>query len=161
VLFTGEYEFTIDSKGRLAIPSEIRAMMDAERDGKAFYLTLGSNRTLCLYPENVFHRLVNQIEEDLVPDESVQEFDQLLFPLAKRLEWDTAGRMKIPERMRERARLMDNKVTLIGVRDHLEIRDRERWHAELEDRLAKQEEIFKRFSRRRRTNTTGEGTGGE
>ena len=157
MLFTGEYEFTIDSKGRLAIPSEIRSLMDDERDGQAFYLTLGTHRTLCLYPENIFHRLVNQIEEDLVPEESVQEFDQLLFPLATRLKWDTAGRMKIPKRMRERAGLADNKITLIGVRDHLEIRDREQWQAELEDRLAKQAEIYKRFSMRRK----GDGGRGE
>lgn len=157
MLFTGEYDFSIDQKGRLAIPAEIRASMHPDRDGEAFYLTLGSNRTLCLYPEKVFDRLVNQIEEGLVPDESVQEFEQLVFPLASRIEWDTAGRVKISERMRIRAGLKDRKVTLIGVRDHLEIRDRERWQAELEDRLAKQEEIFKRFARRRRNGAEGEG----
>ena len=156
VLFTGEYDFSIDQKGRLAIPAEIRTSMHPDHDGKAFYLTLGPNRTLCLYPEKIFDRLVDQIEEGLVPEESVQEFGQLVFPLATRLEWDTAGRVKISDRMRVRAGLKDRKVTLIGVRDHLEIRDRERWQAELEDRLAKQEDIFKRFARRRRNGAEGE-----
>ncbi len=150
VLFTGEHDYTIDAKGRLAIPSDVRSAMHPDEDGSAFFLTLGPNRTLCLYPENVFHRLVSQIEEGLVTDEAVQEFDRLVFPMATRLEFDSAGRVKIPERMRMRAGLANAKVTLIGVRDHLEIRDRTEWQAEVEERLEKQEEVFRQFARRKK-----------
>ena len=149
MLFTGEFEHTIDSKGRMAIPSEIRARMQKAEDGEAFYLTLGSNSALRLYPEKGFERLAAMIEEGLVTDEAVQEFDQLLFPLSRRLELDSAGRIRLPDRMMERAGI-GKDVVLIGVRDHLEIRDLTQWNAELEERLAKQEEIFKRFVRRDR-----------
>jgi len=150
VLFTGEHDYTIDAKGRLAIPPDVRAAMEAEEGAMAFFLTLGSDRTLCLYPEKVFHRLVNQIEEGLVTDEAVREFDRLVFPLATRLEIDAAGRVRLPDRMLSRARLTNTKITLIGVRDHLEIRDREQWESEIDSRLDKQAEIFDRFARRRR-----------
>lgn len=147
MLFTGEYEHTIDTKGRLAIPSDIRGRMNPAEDGEAFFLTLGANRTLRLYPEKGFERLADKIEEGLVSDEAVAEFEQLLFPLSTRLEYDSAGRVRIPERMLERAGI-EKFVVLIGVRDHLEIRDRKQWQAELEERLTKQEEIFRRFARR-------------
>jgi len=149
VLFTGEFEHTIDSKGRMAIPSEIRSRMKKVEDGEAFYLTLGANRALRLYPEKGFERLAAMIEEGLVTDEAVQEFDQLLFPLSRRLELDSAGRIRLPDKMMERAGL-GKDVVLIGVRDHLQIRDLKQWNAELEERLAKQEEIFSRFVRRGR-----------
>ncbi len=156
VLFTGEFEHTVDTKGRLAIPSEIRSRMKKVEDGEAFYLTIGSNRALRLYPEKGFERLAAMIEEGLVTDEAVQEFDQLLFPLSRRLELDSAGRIRLPDRMMERAAL-GKEVVLIGVRDHLEIRDLKQWNAELEERLAKQEEIFSRFVRRGRVpGTPGE-----
>ncbi len=153
MLFTGEFEHTIDSKGRMAIPSEIRSRMKKEEDGEAFYLTIGSNRALRLYPEKGFERLAAMIEEGLVTDEAVQEFDQLLFPLSRRLEVDSAGRIRLPDRMMERAGI-GKDVVLIGVRDHLEIRDLRQWNAELEQRLAKQDEIFRRFVRRDRTGGT-------
>ncbi|MCC6909248.1 MAG: hypothetical protein IT430_15010 [Phycisphaerales bacterium] len=157
MLFTGEFEHTIDAKGRLAIPSEIRSRMKKAEDGEAFYLTIGANRALRLYPEKGFERLAAMIEEGLVTDEAVQEFDQLLFPLSSRLELDSAGRVRLPDRMMQRAGL-GKDVVLIGVRDHLQIRDLKQWNAELEDRLAKQEEIFSRFVRRGRP-SEGRGAG--
>ncbi len=154
MLFTGEYEHTIDAKGRMAIPSEIRSRMNKEEDGEAFYLTIGANRALRLYPERGFERLAAMIEEGLVTDEAVQEFDQLLFPRSRRLDLDSAGRIRLPDRMMERAGI-GKDVVLIGVRDHLEIRDLKQWNAELEQRLAKQEDIFRRFVRRDRAGGTG------
>ena len=163
MLFTGEYEHTIDAKGRLAIPSDIRGRMSREEDGEAFYLTLGGAGTLRLYPEKAFERLAAKIEQGLVTDEAVREFETLLFPLSSRLEVDSAGRVRVPERMLERAGL-SKEVVLLGVRDHLEIRDLKAWQAQLEERLAKQAEIFDRFARRRsggpvRELTKGERTG--
>ncbi|MFG0328293.1 MAG: division/cell wall cluster transcriptional repressor MraZ [Phycisphaerales bacterium] len=156
MLFTGEHEYTIDSKGRLAIPPDIQRRMNPVEDGETFYLTLGSNRKLRLYPEKGFERLAAQLEKGLVTDESVQEFDQLFFPLSTRLDFDSVGRVRIPERMIERGGLKKGqKVVLIGVRDHLQIRDAAQWEAEIEDRLAKQAEVFERFARRRRNDSNG------
>jgi len=122
--------------------------MNPDEDGEAFYLTLDPNRILRLYPERVFERLAADIEQSLVTDDIVAEFDQLMFPLSPRLEFDSAGRVRVPDRMLEWAGL-SKKVVLIGVRDHMQIRDRSQWEAELEQRLAKQAEIFKDFARRR------------
>lgn len=148
MLFTGEYACRIDAKGRLAIPSAIQRRLSPVEDGEAFYLTLGPGRTLRLYPERAFERLASKSDDGLVADESVREFEQLFFPLSSRLPFDGAGRVLLPERMLARAGL-SRDVVLIGVRDHLEVRDPEQWEAEIEERLAKQADIFKQYHRTR------------
>lgn len=148
MLFYDEFEHTIDAKGRLAIPAEIRARMHPDKDGEAFYLTLGPKRTLRIYTERGFEDMSDAIEKGLVADDIVAEFDQLIFPMSKKLELDKAGRIRIPERMRLRAKL-EKDVVLIGLRTHMEIRNRAQWAVELEEQLAKQSDIFERFTRRR------------
>ena len=58
MLFTGEYEHTIDAKQRLAIPSEIRARLDPKVHGQAFYLAPGANGHLWLWPERMRRTVV-------------------------------------------------------------------------------------------------------
>lgn len=155
MLFFGEYEHAIDAKGRLAIPSEIRGSLDPEEDGQAMYLTLGANRTLRLYTEKLFEKLSSQLDQDLVTDSTTARFDELLFPMTRKVEFDTAGRVRIPDQMRKRANL-SREVILIGVRDHLQIRDRAQWEAELEAKLQEQEEILNEYARRRRKNAVSQ-----
>ncbi|MBL1216375.1 MAG: hypothetical protein D8M59_02650 [Planctomycetes bacterium] len=149
MLFFGEFEHAIDAKGRLAIPSEIRGALDPEKDGQSMYLTLGANRTLRLYTEKLFEKLSDQLDQDLVTDSTTAKFDELLFPMTRKVDFDTAGRVRIPEQMRKRANL-GKEVILIGVRDHLQIRDRAQWEADLEAKLQEQEEILTEYARRRR-----------
>ena len=59
ILF-GEYELTIDDKKRLLIPAEVRKAIDPERDGKAFFLVIGKNRRIWLYPEKNYQNIVTQ-----------------------------------------------------------------------------------------------------
>lgn len=141
MLFTGEYEHTIDAKNRLAIPAEIRARLDPEADGDAFYVVLGPNRILWLYPDRYFESLADSMEQALLSDQDLLEYDQLAFPLARRIEVDSTGRIRLPEMLLKRAGLRQ-QVTIIGVRDHLEIRDTEQWQVDLEQRLANQAAIL-------------------
>ncbi len=144
----GEYELTIDDKNRMLIPSEIRKALDAERDGEAFFLVFGTNRRPWLYPERQYERQVAQIQQDLAPTDDVLAFDQMLFALASRLEWDKQGRVLIPEKTLRRAGL-NREVTLIGVRDHLELWNRDEWEVQREALLARSSEIALRAKQAR------------
>jgi MraZ protein len=143
VLFTGEYEHTIDAKQRLAIPAEIRARLDAKQHGEAFYLTLGANGHLWLWPEKTFERMAGGYESSLLKAEEMMEFEEILFSQASRLDLDTAGRVRLPERMMLEAGLSAT-VVILGVKDHLELRDPEKWKASRQQKLAKQAEIMLR-----------------
>lgn len=144
----GEYDLTIDDKNRMLIPSDVRKSLDSERDGDAFFLVFGTNRRPWLYPERQYERQVAEIQQDLAPTEDVLAFDQMLFAMASRLEWDKQGRVLIPEKTLRRTGL-NREVTLIGVRDHLELWNRDEWEVQREALLARSSEIALRAKQAR------------
>ena len=146
MLFTGEYEHSIDAKQRLAIPSDLRGQLDTQEHGEAFYIAPGQSGALWLWPERTFEAMALATEQSLVPDEEMLEYEQLLYSQAARVEMDKAGRVRIPERMLRIADL-GTTVVVLGVKDHLEVRDPERWEALREQKLAQQAEIMLRARR--------------
>ena len=143
MLFTGEYEYTIDAKQRLAIPAEIRSRLNPDRDGLAFYVTAGPNDALWLWPERTFERMAGAIEASLLPAEEMMEFDEITFPTARRLELDKTGRVRLPKPMLEAAGIQ-SKVVILGVRDHLELRDPGQWEQRRLEKHADRPKIFHR-----------------
>ena len=143
MLFTGEYEYTIDAKQRLAIPAEIRSRLHPERDGLAFYVTAGSNDALWLWPERTFERMAGAIEVSLLPAEEMMAFDEITFPSARRLEMDKTGRVRLPQAMLDAAGI-GSKVVILGMRDHLELRDPGQWEQRKQEKLTEKTTIFHR-----------------
>jgi len=126
LLLYGEYELNIDEKSRLLIPSEVRKQLDPERDGDGFFLVVGVNRVPWIYPERYYEDLVAKRPAELTPGEDALAFDQFNFALASKLELDSQGRVGIPQKTMKRSGL-EKEVTLIGVRDHLELWNRTDW----------------------------------
>lgn len=143
MLFTGEYEYTIDSKQRLAIPAEIRSRMSPEIHGEAFYIVPGANGSLWLWPERTFERMTSAIENSLLPGEEMMEFEELMFPQSKLLDIDKAGRIRIPDQLLREYGLGDT-VTILGMKDHLELRDPQQWKSQRQDSITKRKEIMVR-----------------
>jgi MraZ protein len=131
LLLHGEYELNIDDKNRFLIPAEIRKRMHPERDGQAFYLVIGPDRRPWMYPEKSYQALVATVPAELSPGRDRLAFDRRMFGTAAYLEPDKQGRVLIPDATRRRTGL-DKEVTLVGVRDHLEIWNRPDWEAERE-----------------------------
>jgi MraZ protein len=150
LLLIGEYELTIDDKNRLLVPSEIRKSMNSERDGDAFFLVLGLNRKPWLYPERYYEQMVFQAQPEITPGEEQLAFDHVNFALASRLEWDTQGRLLIPEKTLRRTELK-REVTLIGARDHLEIWNRSDWEIWREELVKRSPEIAIKAKQARQT----------
>jgi MraZ protein len=136
----GEYELTIDEKNRMLVPSEVRRAIDPERDGEAFFLIMGINRVPWLYPERYYESLVARDPGEMTPGEDALAYDQMNFAMASRLEWDKQGRVLFPEKTLRRTSL-GRDVTLIGVRDHLELWNRSDWENHREALLARSAEI--------------------
>lgn len=141
LLLVGEFELSIDDKSRCLIPAEIRKKMVPERDGEAFYMVLGKNRRPWLYLEKFYEELVSiQSPPDLMPSDEALAYDQLMFGMAARLELDKQGRVLIPAKMRKRTGLAD-EITVVGVKDHLELWNRDAWEARFDGLFENQGEV--------------------
>ncbi len=135
LLLTGEFQHVVDDKGRVLISNKLRSQIDADKHGSNFYLLLGANGILCLYPEKHFEQLALALAPGTTaPDEAVA-FERMSFALANKVELDGQGRLLISERLRNRAGLKD-QVTLVGVRDHIELWNTERWEQYVADHMA-------------------------
>ncbi|MCC6423534.1 MAG: hypothetical protein IT447_08660 [Phycisphaerales bacterium] len=150
LILYGEYELTIDDKNRLLIPSEVRRALDGQRDGEAFFLVVGVNRRPWLYPEKGYEALVARAQQELTPAEDLLAFDQMNFAMASRLEWDKQGRVLMPEKTLRRTNV-GKDVTLIGVRDHLELWNRGDWEPHFEQLLARGAEVALKAKQARQT----------
>jgi len=135
LLLTGEYRHVVDNKSRVLISNKLRSQIDVDEHGSNFYLVLGANGILCLYPERYFEQIALAVAPGATaPDEAVV-FERISFALASKVELDGQGRLLLNERLRNRAGLKDN-ITLIGVRDHIELWNSESWEQYLSDHMA-------------------------
>ncbi len=135
LLLTGEYQHVIDGKGRVLISNKLRNQIDVDEHGSNFYLVLGANGILCLYPERYFEQIVLAVDpKTTAPDEAVA-FERMSFALSSKVELDGQGRLLLNERLRKRAGLKD-QITLVGVRDHIELWNNENWEQYLTDHMA-------------------------
>lgn len=137
LLLIGEHELTFDDKNRLLIPSDVRKLLKPERDGEGFYLVFGVNRKLWLYPERSYENLISQEPTEIMPPAELLSRDQLLFGLTSRLDLDKQSRVLVPEKMMRRTGLT-KEVTLVGVKNHLELWNREDWDVRREELLGGQ-----------------------
>ena len=134
LLLTGEYEHVIDVKGRVLVSNKLRNQIDADEHGSNFYLVFGANGILCLYPEKYFEQIALAVApRTTAPDEAVV-FERISFALASKIELDGQGRLLLNERQRKRAGLKD-KITLVGVRDHIELWNSKNWEQYLSDNM--------------------------
>ena len=134
LLLTGEYQHVVDDKSRVLISNKLRNQIDAEEHGSNFYLILGANGILCLYPEKYFEQIALAVAPGTTaPDEAVA-FERISFALASKVELDGQGRLLLNEKLRNRAGLKDN-ITLVGVRDHIELWNSESWEQYLSDHM--------------------------
>ena len=135
LLLTGEYEHVVDDKNRVLVSNKLRSQIDADVHGSSFYLVFGANGILCLYPEKYFEQIALAVAPGATaPDEAVA-FERISFALASKVELDGQGRLLLNDRLRRRAGLKD-QVTLVGVRDHIELWNSKDWERYLSDNMA-------------------------
>lgn len=121
-MFLGEYEHTIDSKGRMALPARFRVQLDS-----GAVISKGMGSCLSVYTTDRW----NEKSDEQAAGKSeaeLRDFERRIFPSASIVELDAQGRLVIPAKLRAYAKL-ENDVTVAGVRDHIEIWDRATWQA--------------------------------
>ncbi|MFA5555033.1 MAG: hypothetical protein WCZ89_06830 [Phycisphaerae bacterium] len=131
LLLTGEYQHVLDDKSRVLVSNKLRSQIDVDEHGSNFYLVLGANGILCLYPEKYFEQIVLAMAPQPSPADETVAFERMAFALASKVELDNQGRLLINEKLKSRAGLSNN-ITLVGVRDHIELWNSQTWEKYLE-----------------------------
>ena len=156
MVFTGTYEHSIDTKNRLAIPAEVRSQikrsLKAEKDSTVYlYVTLGADGALCLYTEQGYEKRAEELDSSEMDAEQLLEYERMFYSLSKLVELDKQGRVTMPADLLSRSGL-GSDVVLIGVKDHLEVRDRRAWNEQLQRMLTDRPNILMnpRLAMRRR-----------
>lgn len=134
LLLTGTFEHTIDAKNRLAVPAEIRETLEREGESKVFYV-VPVEGVVALFPERVFRQRAEALEQSPLPPERVLEYERLFFSAARRVQIDGQHRIRLPDAITAEVGIGKN-IVLLGVRDHLQIKDREAWYAERQRTLS-------------------------
>ncbi len=144
LVFTGTYEHSIDAKNRLAIPSDIRGMLQSGPDCSDpvfLFITLGEGQALCLYTQQGFEQRAAELDRSELDPDQLLAYERVMFSLAKRVEMDKQGRVRLPENLLKMAGV-GSDVVLIGVKDHMEVRGREAWQSHVQQMLELQPQIL-------------------
>ena len=121
----GEYQHTLDAKGRLFIPAKLR-----EQLGDGFFVTKGLDECLFLYPQKAWDELEQKIRQ--LPMSKSRGLQRFFLSSAADVTVDRQGRIVIPTTLRSYANL-ERDVVVIGVGERAELWDARRWNAYTDD----------------------------
>ena len=120
-MFMGEYNHTIDAKGRLIIPSRFRELL-----GEEFVLTKGLDGCLSIYPMDEWEAFEMKLRALPLTNKNARTFSRFFVAGAAMCELDKQGRILVPQTLREFAGL-DKDVVLTGNLNRIEIWSKEKW----------------------------------
>ena len=131
--FIGEYEATLDAKGRFLLPAGFKKQMPDTGD-EPFVLNRGFEKCLSLYTTKSWKPLFSDLSKLNDFDPKVRQFKRYFLNGATQVELDKAGRILLPKNLMEYAGL-DKEIVLVSAIDKIEIWDK-----------VKYQEFFETFS---------------
>ncbi len=121
MMFMGEYNHTIDTKGRLIIPSKFREAL-----GDTFVVTKGLDGCLFVYDNEEWSAFEEKLKALPITNKEARQFVRFFLAGAAEVEVDKQGRILVPNILREFAQISKD-VVLIGVASRIEIWSKERF----------------------------------
>jgi MraZ protein len=138
-MFLGRYEHNIDEKGRLTIPVRYRELLE-----NGAYVSQGFDRNLMVLDAPSFEKMYEHVNQMSMTDPTARQLKRFIFSSAERVDIDRAGRMLLPQFLREAARL-NATAMVIGVGDYFEIWSPQNW-AQQNDLLQDADANMQRFA---------------
>ena len=120
--FIGEYESTIDAKGRFLLPAGFKKQLP-EQESYVFVINRGFEKCLTLYPIQSWEPIFTEISQLNDFDPKVRAFRRNFLNGAVQLELDSAGRVLLPKNLLEHASL-DKDIVLVSAVNKIEIWDK-------------------------------------
>lgn len=123
--FLGEYEATMDPKGRFLLPAGFKKQLP-EGETERFVINRGFEKCLSLYPMKSWEPIFSEISKLNDFDPKVREFRRYFLNGAIITEADSAGRLLIPQNLKEHAGL-EKDIVLVSAVNKLEIWDKKQY----------------------------------
>jgi MraZ protein len=120
-MFMGEYNHSIDAKGRLIVPAKFREVL-----GEQFVVTKGLDGCLFAFAEEDWKKLEEKLRALPLSDKAARKFSRFFLAGAAQVETDKQGRILIPGGLRTFAQL-EKEVTLVGVGNRVEVWNTTKW----------------------------------
>jgi MraZ protein len=121
-MFVGEFNHTVDDKGRVTIPARFRPDL-----ATGAIITRGMDGCLALYPNDAWDILAEKVNALPVTDRRARDFRRFMFGSASEVVPDRQGRILIPAYLRQYAHVDDGEVTVVGNYSYIEIWSPETW----------------------------------
>lgn len=120
-MLIGEYLHTLDSKKRISLPAKFRKEV-----GRKVVITRGLDACLFMFPQKAWEKIAQKVSSLPVGQSDTRGISRFLLSGAVEAEVDGAGRILIPEYLKEFADLK-SRVVLAGVSDRIEIWNEKTW----------------------------------
>ena len=120
-MFMGEYNHSLDAKGRLIIPAKFRESL-----GERFVITRSLDTCLCVYDAQAWETFAQRLTELPYNAKEQRELVRFFLSRAAEVEPDKMGRILLPQNLRSAAGI-EKDVVLVGVGARIEIWSREIW----------------------------------
>ena len=124
-MFYGEYEHSLDRKGRLIFPSKFR-QVSQENYIERFYITRGLDRCLFVFTEEEWKLQEQKFKSLPFTKAEARKFNRLYFSGACEIVLDKQGRALIPKYLKEYAGI-ERQVVIVGVANRIEIWSQKYW----------------------------------
>lgn len=134
-MLIGEYEHSLDAKGRLIMPAKIR-----EDIGEKFIITKGLDGCLFGFSQNEWSNFEEKLKTLPLTNKNARDFVRFFLSGAIECEIDKQGRFLIAGNLREYAN-MEKEVVIIGVGTRIEIWNRDKWKTYNSDENISADEI--------------------
>lgn len=138
-MFMGEFQHTIDIKGRIIVPNKFRSIL-----GDRFVATRGLENCLFVYPMTEWQQLEQKLRSLPFTNADARAFVRFFFSGATECELDKQGRILLPANLRDYANL-EKDVVVLGVINRVEIWSRELWEKYSAKTEANPEEIAEKI----------------
>ena len=120
-MLIGEYEHSLDAKGRLIMPAKLR-----EDIGEKFIITKGLDGCLFGFSQNEWANFEEKLKTLPLTNKNARDFVRFFLSGATECEIDKQGRFLIASNLRQYAE-MEKEVAIIGVGTRIEIWNKEKW----------------------------------
>ena len=120
-MFKSQYNHTVDTKGRLIIPSKFREIL-----GEQFVVTKGMDGCLFAFSNDDWKVFEEKLKALPITNKNARKFARFFLAGAADVEVDKQGRILLPQHLREFGEI-DKDVVLVGVGSRIEIWDRDKW----------------------------------